>query len=249
MCAQAKSFKYLGLRLLQELADFHSIYSHGFIRGAVCLPHMRVADSMFNTNRTLALAQRAAGTYAVLALLELSVFGCSNEDLFHQDILLEPTRMSVARIVEPSVDLSPVLLIGAPLRFGGKLFNWAVVTYWRTILGIAPKTYLPNYREFYEKRQFNSGRNAVRTETLSRPGSSFWQRLDIRSEFSVGFHHPCRSLRRSLPYDLLSTTLRYGLQAEQGCVYMSYASSYKSHRNWPDHLAADKHREYDLPTI
>jgi hypothetical protein len=101
-CAQAKSFRYFELRLLQVLADFHSIYSHGFIRGAVCLPHMRVADSVFNTKRTLALAQRGAGTYAVLALLELGVSGYSNEDLLHQNILLDATRMAVARIVEAS---------------------------------------------------------------------------------------------------------------------------------------------------
>jgi NAD+ synthase (glutamine-hydrolysing) len=145
--------------------DFHSIYSHGFIRAAVCLPHVRVADPEFNTKRTLALAQRASDANAVLALFpELGVSGYSNEDLFHQDVLLDATAAEVARIVEASVDLSPVLLVGAPLRFEGKLFNCAVVIYRGKILGIVPKTYLPNYREFYEKRQFNSGRNAVRTE-------------------------------------------------------------------------------------
>ncbi len=147
------------------LTDFHSIYSHGFIRAAVCLPHVRVADPGFNTKRTLALAQRASDAQAALALFpELGVSGYSNEDLFHQDVLLDATRMAVANIVEASVDLSPVLLVGAPLRFEGKLFNCAVVIYRGKILGIVPKTYLPNYREFYEKRQFNSGRNAVRTE-------------------------------------------------------------------------------------
>jgi NAD+ synthase (glutamine-hydrolysing) len=147
------------------LTDFHSIYSHGFIRAAVCLPHVRVADPGFNTKRTLALAQRASDAQAALALFpELGVSGYSNEDLFHQDVLLDATRMAVTNIVEASVDLSPVLLVGAPLRFEGKLFNCAVVIYRGKILGIVPKTYLPNYREFYEKRQFNSGRNAVRTE-------------------------------------------------------------------------------------
>src|SRR5580700_10385308 len=145
--------------------DFHSVYSHGFIRAAVCLPHVRVADPGFNAKRTLALAQRASDAEAALALFpELGVSGYSNEDLFHQDVLLDATRMAVALIVEASLDLSPVLLVGAPLRFEGKLFNCAVVIYRGKILGIAPKTYLPNYREFYEKRQFNSGRNAVRAE-------------------------------------------------------------------------------------
>jgi NAD+ synthase (glutamine-hydrolysing) len=145
--------------------DFHSIYSHGFIRAAVCIPHVRVADPGFNTKRTLALAQRASDANAALALFpELGVSGYSNEDLFHQDVLLDASSLGVAQIVEASVDLSPVLLVGAPLRFEGKLFNCAVVIYQGKILGIVPKTYLPNYREFYEKRQFNSGRNAVRTE-------------------------------------------------------------------------------------
>ena len=145
--------------------DFHSIYSHGFIRAAVCVPHVRVADPEFNAKRILGLAQRASDANAALALFpELGVSGYSNEDLFHQDVLLDATSAEVAHIVEASVDLSPVLLVGAPLRFEGKLFNCAVVIYRGKILGIVPKTYLPNYREFYEKRQFNSGRNAVRTE-------------------------------------------------------------------------------------
>ena len=67
-------------------------------------------------------------------------------------------------MVEASRDLSPVLLVGAPLRFDGALFNCAVVVYRGEILGVTPKTYLPNYREFYEKRQFTSGRDAVRRE-------------------------------------------------------------------------------------
>ena len=145
--------------------DFHSIYSHGFIRAAVCIPHVRVADPGFNTKRILALAQRASEVNAAIALFpELGVSGYSNEDLFHQDVLLDAASSGVAQIVEASVDLSPVLLVGAPLRFEGKLFNCAVVIYQGKILGIVPKTYLPNYREFYEKRQFNSGRNAIRTE-------------------------------------------------------------------------------------
>src|ERR1700722_1641153 len=145
--------------------DFHSIYSHGFIRAAVCVPHVRVADPEFNAKRILGLAQRASDANAALALFpELGVSGYSNEDLFHQDVLLDATSAEVAHIVEASVDLSPVLLVGAPLRFEGKLFNCAVVIYRGKILGIVPKTDLPNYREFYKKRQFNSGRNAVRTE-------------------------------------------------------------------------------------
>src|SRR5207244_7660013 len=79
---------------------------------------------------------------------------------------LDGTRAALARLVAGSEALTPVLLVGAPLRYEGKLFNCAVVIYRGRVLGIVPKTYLPNYREFYEKRQFTSGRDAVSREVL-----------------------------------------------------------------------------------
>src|SRR5215217_7489865 len=122
---------------------FLSIYTHKFIRTAVCVPFVRVADPVFNAERTLSLAQRASEMKAAVALFpELGISAYSNEDLFHQD----------------------VLIVGAPLRFEGKLFNCAIVVYRGRVLGLVPKTYLPNYREFYEKRQFTPGRYAVSTE-------------------------------------------------------------------------------------
>jgi NAD+ synthase (glutamine-hydrolysing) len=145
--------------------SFHSIYTHGFIRAAVCLPHVRVADPVFNAERTLALAGDASTLNAAVALFpELGISAYSNEDLFHQDVLLDTTESALGRLIEQSAELTPVLLVGAPLRFEGKLFNCALVIYRGELLGIVPKTFLPNYREFYEKRQFNSGRNAVSRE-------------------------------------------------------------------------------------
>ncbi|HYQ90775.1 MAG TPA: NAD(+) synthase [Candidatus Competibacteraceae bacterium] len=144
---------------------FHSIYSHGFIRAAVCIPFVRVADPPYNLERTLGLARRASDLQAAVALFpELGISAYSNEDLFHQDALLDATEAALAQLLEASRDLTPVLLVGAPLRFEGKLFNCAVVIYQGRLLGITPKTYLPNYREFYEKRQFTSGRAAVSRE-------------------------------------------------------------------------------------
>jgi len=144
---------------------FHSIYAHGFIRAAVCVPSLRVADPDFNVERTLGLARQASEANVALALFpELGISAYSNEDLFHQDALLEGTRAALARLVKESTELSPVLMVGAPLQFDAKLFNCAVVIYRGRVLGLVPKTYLPNYREFYEKRQFTSGRDAVRRE-------------------------------------------------------------------------------------
>jgi NAD+ synthase (glutamine-hydrolysing) len=146
---------------------FYSTYCHGFIRAAVCVPSVRVADPAYNSERTLALAKRASDLHSAIALFpELGISAYSNEDLFHQDALLDATRQALARLVEASNDLEPVLLVGAPLRLEGKLFNCAVVVYRGAVLGIVPKTYIPNYREFYEKRQFTSARDAVTQEAL-----------------------------------------------------------------------------------
>jgi NAD+ synthase (glutamine-hydrolysing) len=147
------------------MRDFHSIYTHGFVRVSVCIPAVKVADPTFNVEQTIALARRASGAKAAVALfpeLGLSAYSC--EDLFHQEVLLDASIEAIAAVREASANLTPVLLVGAPIRFEGKLFNCAVVVYRGRILGIVPKTYLPNYREFCEKRQFTSGRAAVGSE-------------------------------------------------------------------------------------
>ncbi len=145
--------------------NFHSIYSHGFIRAAVCVPYVRVADPDYNVLRIIALAQCASDEKAAVALFpELGISAYSNEDLFHQDCLLDASEAAIAKLVRASRELTPVILAGAPIRFEGKLFNCALVIHRGRILGITPKSYLPNYREYYEKRQFSSGRQAVGRE-------------------------------------------------------------------------------------
>jgi NAD+ synthase (glutamine-hydrolysing) len=147
------------------MKSFHSIYSHGFVRACVCVPFVRVADPVYNAEQTIGLARRASAQNAAVALFpELGISAYSNDDLFHQEALLNRVLDSLQSVVEASRELSPILLVGAPLRFEGKLFNCGVAVYRGRILGITPKTYLPNYREFYEKRQFTSGRLAVSRE-------------------------------------------------------------------------------------
>ncbi len=151
---------------------FYSIYHHGFVRVAVGVPSVRVANPFYNGERTLALAQRAAEQGAAVALFpELGISAYTNDDLFHQETLLTATVEALAQLVEASKALTPILLVGAPLSFEGKLFNCAVVIYRGAVLGIVPKSYLPNYREFYEKRQFTAARNAVSSEVtfLGKP--------------------------------------------------------------------------------
>ena len=147
------------------MKNFHSIYSHNFIRASACIPLVKVADPVFNVGRILNLARRASDLKAAVALFpELGISSYTAEDLFHQAVLLDAVIGGVARIVEASRGLTPVLLVGAPLRFESKLFNCAVVIYRGRVLGVIPKTYLPNYREFYEKRQFASARAIVARE-------------------------------------------------------------------------------------
>ena len=96
---------------------FFSLYSHGFIRAAVCVPTLRVADPAYNLERTLELARRASEMHAAVALFpELGLSAYSNEDLFHQDALLEASRNALAKLIKESTGLTPILLVGLPLR-------------------------------------------------------------------------------------------------------------------------------------
>jgi NAD+ synthase (glutamine-hydrolysing) len=144
---------------------FHSIYRHGFVRAAVGVPALRVADPRFNAERTIALARQASSAGAALLLFpELGLSAYSNDDLFQQDALLDAVLVALGEVLAASVDLSPLMLVGAPLRLEGRLFNCAIALYRGQILGVTPKSYLPGYREFYEKRQFAAARDAISQE-------------------------------------------------------------------------------------
>src|ERR1035437_8646724 len=152
-------------QLMRNRCD--SIYSHGMIRVGVCLPSLRVANPDFNLERTLVLARHASKAGVAVALFpELGLSAYTNEDLFQQNALLDASQAAIGRLVKASEGLTPVLVVGVPLRFEAKLFNCAVVIYRGRVLGLVPKTYLPNYREYYEKRQFASGRDALSREML-----------------------------------------------------------------------------------
>jgi NAD+ synthase (glutamine-hydrolysing) len=144
---------------------FFSLYSHGFVRVAVCIPRVRVGDPAFNAERTIALARRASDASAAVAVFpELGISAYAIDDLLQQDALLDAVELGLQSILEASSDLTPIILAGAPLRFEHGLFDCAVAIYRGQVLGVQPKTYLPNYREFYEKRQFSAGREAIGDE-------------------------------------------------------------------------------------
>jgi NAD+ synthase (glutamine-hydrolysing) len=150
---------------------FNSIYRHGFVRVAVCIPSIRLGSPAENAARTLALARRAHEAHAAIALFpELGLSGYSNEDLFHQDALLDATRDALAAVVDASRSLAPLIVVGAPLKIEQKLFNCAIAIHGGSIAGVTPKTYLPNYREFYERRQFTPATHA-RTREMTLLGA------------------------------------------------------------------------------
>ncbi len=147
---------------MNQSHSFFSIYRHGLARLAVAIPAVRIADPSFNAERTIALAQRAAAEGAVLALFpELGISAYSNDDLFQQTALLDAVEQALAAIAVASRAINALLLVGAPLRHEGRLFNCAVAICGGQIIGVTPKSYLPNYREFYEKRHFAAARDAI----------------------------------------------------------------------------------------
>ena len=149
---------------------FRSLYGQGFARIAACTGRSEPADPERNAAAILALAQRCHEAGAAVALFpELCVSAYAIEDLFLQETLLDAVEAAVARIVEASASLMPVLVVGAPLRWGSRLYNCALAIHRGTLLGVVPKSYLPNYREFYEKRHFAPGAGLV-GETIAVGG-------------------------------------------------------------------------------
>ncbi|MFE5340542.1 NAD(+) synthase [Isoptericola sp. NPDC056578] len=138
--------------------DFTSAYAHGFARVAACTVPVTVADPRANAAAILAEARACHDDGVAVAVFpELCVSGYAIDDLHLADTLLEATTDALAAIVEASADLRPLLVVGAPLEVGNRLLNCAVVVQGGRVLGVAPKSYLPNYREFYEKRWFAPG--------------------------------------------------------------------------------------------
>jgi NAD+ synthase (glutamine-hydrolysing) len=146
----------------KKSSKFLNLYNHGFIRTAVCIPEVKVAATFFNTENTLELAREAASQKALLAIFpELGLSAYSNEDLFHQDALLQSVNQALIKIKKASEKINLIMAVGAPLQVDCRLFNCAVLIYRGQILGVAVKSYLPNYREFYEGRQFTPAAAAL----------------------------------------------------------------------------------------
>lgn len=129
---------------------------YGFVKVAAAVPYVRVADCTYNIERIGRMVREAdAQGVEILSTPELSITGYTCGDLFHQPFLLKKAKEALCRLVEETADTQVMVIVGMPVQVEEKLFNSAIVFQQGRILGAIPKTYLPNYREFQEKRWFS----------------------------------------------------------------------------------------------
>ena len=176
---------------------------HGFLKACTISPALRVADCAFNTQQTIAAMQRAAADGVQLAVFpELGLTGYTCGDLFFQQPLQRAAARGLTAVLEVSADLDLVALVGLPVTVDGKLYNCAAVVCHGKLLGLVPKTYLPNYGEFYERRQFNPAPAGVRTLHFAGQEVPFGTQLLFRCaempEFCLGVE-VCEDLWAPLP--------------------------------------------------
>src|ERR1700757_3703547 len=144
------------------MSSFFSPYSHEFVRVSACVPQVAVAHPQQNGDNTLALLAVADKARTALMMFpEVGLSAYSIDDLLFQDAVLDEVECQIGRLMSASSDLFPIFVVGAPLRHRGRLYNCGVVVHRGQMLGIVPKVYLPNYREFYERRHFTSGENVA----------------------------------------------------------------------------------------
>lgn len=143
---------------MSESLPFENPYRHGFARVAACTIPVAIADPIANTAAVLSAARDAHDEGVAIAVFpELCLTGYAIDDLVMQDPVLDAAEAAILEIVAASTDLTPVLVVGAPLRVRNRLYNCAVVIHRGEVMGVVPKTYLPTYREFYERRWYAPG--------------------------------------------------------------------------------------------
>ena len=139
----------------------------GFYRIASVCPALKVADTDFNTEEIIRCGHLAKNEGAAVAVFpELCITGYTCSDLFHQELLLQKSVASLLKIAKAFDDSDMVMAVGLPLRIMSKLYNCAALLQRGKIIGVTPKIHLPNQREFYEKRHFNSGRDLLKQSTV-----------------------------------------------------------------------------------
>jgi len=155
-------------------SDFFNLYRHDFVRVALATPHVHLGEPAANAEAHLALMREAARRKALVVVFpELGLSGYSCEDLFHQQALLRAAEDALALLLARSRALPVAGWVGLPAVRDGLLFNCAALIAQGRLLGVVPKSYLPNYREFYELRQFTPGGDAAGEITLAGQRAPF----------------------------------------------------------------------------
>ncbi|XBS68499.1 nitrilase-related carbon-nitrogen hydrolase [Acerihabitans sp. KWT182] len=168
--------------------SFRSLYQHGFARVAACTLSCALAEPAKNVRAIVETAVRLDAEGVALGIFpELCLSGYSIEDLLLQDTLLDAVERAVDELLDATAALAPVLVVGAPLRYAGRIYNTALVLHRGRLLGVAPKSYLPTYREFYERRQCAAGDQTKGTIRLARQDVPFGPDLLFEAEDVPGF--------------------------------------------------------------
>lgn len=156
---------------MPDNSAFFDLYTQDYLRVAVAIPCVALAQPPENARRTLALMQQAEEQGVALVVFpELGLTGYSCDDLFHQSALLDTARQALSDLIEASRALSVLAVVGLPWRHRGHLYNVAALIGKGMIHGLVPKSYLPNYREFYEARQFTAALTSA-TEWIDWAGT------------------------------------------------------------------------------
>ena len=176
---------------------------HGFIKACALSPSLRVADCAYNTETTIAAMRRADGDGVQLAVFpELGLTGYTCSDLFLQQPLQRAAEALLKEIIAASAELGLVSVVGLPVAVDGKLYNCAAVVHGGRLLGLVPKTFLPNYGEFYELRHYNPAPDALRMIRFAGADVPFGTKLLFRCaempEFTLGVEL-CEDLWAALP--------------------------------------------------
>ena len=141
--------------------------NYGYIKVAAAIPSVKVGDCNYNVSEIEKMIISAEGTgVEIIVFPELSITGYTCQDLFRQEQLIDAAEMSIMKLLDFSRQLGIISIVGAPVIVGGLLLNCAIVIQCGEVLGIIPKTFLPNYSEFYEKRWFASSQDLHPTDIL-----------------------------------------------------------------------------------
>ena len=196
----------------------------GFIKVAAGTPDVQVADCEFNATEIIKMVREMEAEGArVMVFPELCITAYTCGDLFWQENLLEEAKVQLMRIAEETADVDAIIFVGLPLEYKGKLYNVAAGLNHGEILGFVPKTYLPNYNEFYEARYFTSGENVDGTVTIRR------------SEY--GLHHD---------EEMTDEDVEFGLEAELEALEEEDSfEELEEIDEEPDYIDEDETEEFD----